>query len=113
MQKWQNENKEQRAVFCVTSSEETYGGMLFGAGLPIIAALVKLTEQDEDYKGLIKAVNEAINNPIGKALVYAEWEKFKKERGIKNCDGDEKETPDKSSSKSFLKDLLQTLADKL
>ncbi len=113
MQKWQNENKEQRAVLCVTSSEESFGGMLFGAQLPILAALVEMMESDNDWKTLFSLLDTAANNPIGKMLVRAKWEEYKKEHGIKNCDEDESESADKSSVKNSLKDLLQTLADKL
>lgn len=111
MQKWQNENKEQRAVFCVTTSEENFGGMLFGTSLPILAALVELMEQDNEYKGLVSAVNTAFENPIGKMLVRVKWEEYKKEHGIKNHDEDEPSAD--SSTKNILKDLLQTLTDKL
>ena len=111
MQKWQEENKEQRAVFCVTSSEENFGGAFFGRNLPILAAIAELTENDEVYKDLISAASATIDNPIGKILVRAKWEEYKKEHGIKNYDNDE--PSDKSSIKSSLKDLLQTLADKL
>ena len=111
MQKWQNENKEQRAVFCVTSSEESFRGMLFGDCLPILAALIELMEKDNDYKGLISAATAAIETPIGAMIVRAEWEKYKKKHGIKNHNDDE--SSNKSSIKSTLKDLFQTLADKL
>ena len=111
MQKWQRENKEQRAVFCVTSSEKSFGGMLFGCNLPILVALVKLMEEDSDYKDLISTAKEAIDNPISNMLVCTKWEEFKKEYGIKNHD--EAETSDDSSMKSFLKGLFQTLANKL
>ncbi|MDE5886470.1 MAG: hypothetical protein K2H46_02660 [Muribaculaceae bacterium] len=111
MQKWQNENKKQRAVLCVTSSEESFGGMLFGSGLPILAALIELMEKDNDYKGLISAATSAIDNPIGSMLIRAKWEEYKKEHGIKNHD--EEETSDDSSMKEFLKTILTKLADKL
>lgn len=111
MQKWQRENKEQRAVFCVTSSEKSFGGMLFGHSLPILAALVKLMEEDSDYKDLISAAKEAIDKPIVNMLIRAKWEEYKKEHGIKNHNKDE--TSDDSSMKSFLKGLFQTLANKL
>ena len=111
MQKWQRENKEQRAVFCVTSSEESFGGMLFGRNLPILGVLVKLMEEDSDYKDLMSAAKEAIDNPISNMLVCAKWEEYKKEHGIKNHD--EAETSDDPSMKGFLKGLFQTLANKL
>lgn len=111
MQKWQSENKEQRAVFCVTSDEESFGGMLFGNSLPILAALIELMERDNDYKELISAAKTAIDNPIGSMLVRAKWEEYKKEHGIKNHDEDE--TPNDSSMKDFLKTILTKLADKL
>lgn len=111
MQKWQEENKEQRAVFCVTSSEESLGGMFFGSRLPILAALIELTESDTDYKDLISTAKAAIDNPFGSMLVRTKWEEYKKEHGIKNYD--EEDASDDSSMKDFLKTILTKLADKL
>ncbi|MBD5223877.1 MAG: hypothetical protein HDS71_07520 [Bacteroidales bacterium] len=111
MQKWQSENKEQRAVFCVTSDEESLEGVIYGSGVPILAALLELAEIDNDYKKLILAAQQAIDNPIGKMLVRAKWEEYKKEHGIKNFD--EEEAPGDSSMKEFLKTILTKLADKL
>lgn len=109
MQKWQSENKEQRAVFCVTLSEESFEGMLFGYGMPILVSLIKLMERDKDYKELISVAKTTIDNPVRSMLVRAKWEEYKKEHGIKNHDEDE--TSDDSSMKDFLKTILTKLAD--
>ena len=109
MQKWQSENKEQRAVFCVTLSEGSFEGMLFGYGMPILVSLIKLMERDKDYKELISVAKTTIDNPVRSMLVRAKWEEYKKEHGIKNHDEDE--TSDDSSMKDFLKTILTKLAD--
>ena len=111
MQKWQSENKEQRAVFCVNSSEESFGGFFFGNNLPILAVLIELMEKDNDYKELISAAKAATDNPFGSMLARAKWEEYKKEHGIKNHE--ENESSDDSSMKDFLKTILTKLADKL
>lgn len=112
MQKWQKENKEQRSVLCIRTSEENIIGIHQGASLPIVIALMQLADSDSDWKNLISVANT--KHPIAKMLLFGKWEEFKKEHGIKNADGNEDKAPEEDpETKSFLKDLFKTIADKL
>ena len=110
MQKWQSENKEQRAFFCVGVSEHSTIDAMQGCGLMIIHALITSILHDKDTKDLIKGAMEATEDPIKGLLLEHKWLEYAKEHGIIK---EEEEKSDKSSIKSSLKDLLQTLADKL
>ena len=109
MQKWQSENKEQRAFLCIGSSEDSIIDAVQGCGLLILHSLVTAILHDENAKVLIKEAVEATEDPVKGLLLEHKWHEYAKEHGIIK----EEEKPDKSSIKSSLKDLFQILADKL
>lgn len=115
MQKWQKENKEQRSVICVATSEDNIAAILQGAHTAVLGSLVQVTDTDSDWKTLFKAVHEAIENPIDKLLVYAKWEEYKREHGIKNCDDNKSESDTSADTleKDFIKELIETIIGKL
>lgn len=109
MQKWQSENKEQRAVFCVGVTEDNTLSVIGGYGVQLIHSLFTAVLEDETVKKMVNAVHEATEDPVKGLLIESKWIEYAKEHGIIK----EVEKSDKSSIKSSLKDLFQTLADKL
>ena len=109
MQKWQNENKEQRAFLCVGVTENNALSVVGGYGIQLIHSLLTAVLKDETVKDMVNAVHEATEDPVKGLLIESKWIEYAKEHSIIK----EEENPDKSSIKSSLKDLFQTLADKL
>lgn len=110
MQKWQKEDTEHRSVICMATDRTDSYAALGGYPLPLIMALLANAIQEESWYEVIKAVNIAKTNPLVLGDLLDMWKEFKKEHGFPM---DEEEQEKKSSIKSSLKDLLQTLADKL
>ena len=110
MQKWQKEDIEHRSVICVATDQcDTYS-ILGGYSLPLVMALLANTIQSEAYDEIVKGVFLPKNNPLIAEGLLDTWKEFKKEHGFPMG---EEEHEKKSSVMSSLKDLLQTLADKL
>ena len=111
MHKWQKEDKEQRAVFCIAVYGSNSYNTLYGASLPLIAALTSVMLDDSTWAEICKGALEAIENPIaGLALVTA-LEKAKKERETPPVENEDKTVS--PSIKESLKTILSKLADKL
>ncbi|MDE6742087.1 MAG: hypothetical protein K2J58_07130 [Muribaculaceae bacterium] len=110
MQKWQKEDIEHRSVMCVATDRcDTYGA-IGGFLLPLVTALLANTIQEECWGEVIKAVHFVKTNPLALETLLETWTEFKKEHGFPIY---EREQEKKSSVRSSLKDLFQTLADKL
>ena len=109
MRKWQNENKEQRAFLCVGITEGNALSVMGGYGIQLIHSLLTAVLEDEVVKYVVNAVHEATENPVKGLLIESAWIEYAKKHGIIK----EEEKPDTPSIKSSLKDLFQTLADKL
>lgn len=111
MQKWQQENKEQRSVVCVATDLNDTHSSLMGYPFPLVMALLANMLRDDSYAELVKAAYLVKKNPLMLGTLLEEWAEFKKEHGWPMDEG--KEPENKEGVKSFLKDLFKTIADKL
>ena len=107
LKKWQEENSDQRTFFLVAACEDGITNAFCGRPLPAVVAFMEAMKCQDINKEILTAAVEADKDPLCKAFVYNEWEDYKKEKGIKNVDGDD--VHDNHSPRSFIKDLLKKL----
>lgn len=111
MQMWQKEDSEYRSVICVATDKDSVYSTLGGYSLPLVIALLANTIKREIYDEIVKGVFLAKNEPLAAEQLLETWKEFKKEHGYPM--DEEGEPSDKPSINNFLKNLFQTLADKL
>lgn len=111
MTKWQQENKEQRAVLYIATDERDCCSALFGKNLPLTVALAALMIKESDYENVCKGALIAKENPIAMLALLDTLEESLK--GSEASPEEEKADPAGTSIKESLKTILTKLADKL
>ncbi|MDE6535877.1 MAG: hypothetical protein K2K82_07710 [Muribaculaceae bacterium] len=110
MHKWQEENKEQRAVLCIATDNCISINTLFGKSLTLIGALLAVMFENPEWVNVCKGALTAKENPIAAISLISALEKSK--QGETPTKENEDKTSD-PSTKDLLKTILSKLADKL
>ncbi len=109
---WHKGDTEHRSILCIATDKEDAHATLAGYSFPLVMAFLVNAISNEVFGEIAKDVYLAKKNPLILDDLLEKWQEFKKEHNWPLTE-EEAKTESKSSIKSSLKDLFQTLADKL